>query len=386
MVAARRISATAAAALSLVAISATQGASVVERASAAPGRTELAGLPRVPWEGGATYYRRFPNAHAEGWSKATFFPIGVFLAKPAHARALRQVGINTYVGMERDGTPIATVTSTGMFVLPQRDEWSAAAVGANRRAVGWLVADECEMGLNGCNGNERQSLSIMQSWVAQLRALNDGRFLYANFGNGVLGTFWARNTMRQFVRALDTSSVDKYAYTSPHNAELLADSPHWPRGAAVARSATYGWLAQAHADVPGPEADSSDVGLRRDGEAVPHRAGRPHDHARADRGRGLGCDHERGARHRLLPAQQQRRPVRRTRSSTAGRRCRNRLASVHAKIPAARAGHQHAVVPLGLPQRGRHDAEAGRRVCVRLRVARRRRLDRDEDVQPSPVA
>ena len=198
----------------------------------------------MPWEGGATYYRRFPNAHAEGWSKATFFPIGVFLAKPAHARALRQVGINTYVGMERDGTPIATVTRTGMFVLPQRDEWSAAAVGTNRRAVGWLVADECEMGLNGCNGNERQSLSIMQSWVAQLRALNDGRFLYANFGNGVLGTFWARNTMRQFVRALDTSSVDNYAYTSPHNAELLADSPHWPRGAAVARSATYGWLAR----------------------------------------------------------------------------------------------------------------------------------------------
>jgi hypothetical protein len=155
------------------------------------------------------------------------------------------VGINTFVGVERDGTPLTSVTRTGMFVLPQRDEWSAPAVGANPRAVGWLVGDECEMGLNGCDGGtEYQNLAIMRSWVSQLRSLNDGRFLYTNFGNGVLGTFWARNTMRQFVQALDASSVDKYAYTSPHNAELIAGSPHWPRGAAVARSATYGWLAR----------------------------------------------------------------------------------------------------------------------------------------------
>ena len=40
------------------------------------------------------------------------------------------------------------------------------------------------------------------------------------------------------------SSVDKYAYTSPHNWGLLPTSPHWPKGAPVARSGAYGWLAR----------------------------------------------------------------------------------------------------------------------------------------------
>ena len=95
-------------------------------------------LPRIPWEGGPAYYERFAKARAVGWSKPGFFPISVFLGKPAHARTLRAVGINTYMGAEHDGSSIASITNTGIFVLPQRDEWTIAQVGDNPRAVGWL--------------------------------------------------------------------------------------------------------------------------------------------------------------------------------------------------------------------------------------------------------
>jgi hypothetical protein len=207
-------------------------------------------LPRIPWEGGPEYYARFSKARASGWSSASFFPIAVFYGKPAHARSLRAVGINTYMGAEADGSPLASITRTGMFVLPQRHEWTPSEVGSNAMAVGWHVHDECEMGYSGCVGDEHQRLAQQEAWVRELRSRNDGRFLQANFGNGVLGSFWARSTFHRFVQGVDVSSVDKYAYTSPDIWWLMRSkhhAPHWPRldgsPAPPARSATYGWLA-----------------------------------------------------------------------------------------------------------------------------------------------
>jgi hypothetical protein len=210
--------------------------------TAPPVQPALLDLPRIPWEGGPAYWAQFPKANAAGWDDPSFFPISVFFGKPSHANQLKAVGVNTYMGAEHDGSTLASITNTGMFVLPQR-EWTSAEVGDNPRAVGWHVSDECEMGLDGCDGgDEYTGLAKQKTYVDGLRAKNDGRFLQANFGNGVLRHYWSFNTMDDHVALMDASSVDKYAYTSPNVHWVLSQSPDWISGANPKSAGSYGWL------------------------------------------------------------------------------------------------------------------------------------------------
>lgn len=200
-------------------------------------------LPMERWHGGPAYYSKFPKAAAAGWTNPSFFPISVFFGKPGHAAALKSVGINTYMGAEHDGSAMSTITREGISVLAQA-EWTPAEVGNDSRVVGWHISDECDMGLSGCDqGNgEYGSLEVQRRYANERRALNDGRLLHANFGNGVLGTYWSPNTMDDHISLVDSSSVDKYAYTSPHVRSLLPQSPHWPTGKNPATASAYGWL------------------------------------------------------------------------------------------------------------------------------------------------
>lgn len=208
--------------------------------------TALLNLPRVPWDGGPAYYSQFPIANAAGWDDPSFFPISVFFGKPSHATALKNVGINTYMGAEHDGSPISMMTGQGMYVLAQ-SEWTRAEVGNDGRVVGWHVSDECDMGYSGCtpdwnnDNGEYGRLDVQKKYVSALRAYNDGRFLQANFGNGILRTWWAQNTMDDHVKLVDLTSADKYTYTSPHVWDITQISPDWPQGATVSTAASYGW-------------------------------------------------------------------------------------------------------------------------------------------------
>lgn len=214
-----------------------------------PPATGTLDLPRVAWEGGSAFYEQFPLAKQSGWADPGHFPIAVFFGKPSHAASLAAIGINTYMSAEHDGSTLTSITSQGIDVLAH-DEWTPSEIGNNPRVVGHVSADECDMGYSGCSGpngediGEAGRLSVHQRRVAALRARNDGRFIHSNFGNGVLGTHWAPSTMSSHVQLVDTSSVDKYAYTSPHVQWLLPQSPHWPKGAAPARAGAYGWLAE----------------------------------------------------------------------------------------------------------------------------------------------
>lgn len=207
-----------------------------------PNGPDTLNLPTEPWWGGADYYKQFEKADAAGWDEDTFFPISVFFGKPSHADELAAIGINTYMGAEHDGSPISAMTSAGISVLAQ-GEWSSAEVGDDPRVVGWHVSDECDMGLGGCDSpdGERGSLAIQQRYVDEFRAKDDGRFLQANFGNGVLGSYWSLTTMDDHLALVDTSSVDKYAYTSPHVQDLFRGSPYWPEGEDPASASAYGW-------------------------------------------------------------------------------------------------------------------------------------------------
>lgn len=198
-------------------------------------------LPRIPWEGGPSYWTQFPKARQSGWDQPGFFPISVFLGKPEHASQLKALGINTYMEAEHDGTPLTYITSRGMFVLAQQEEFTPAEVGTNPGVVGWFTSDECEMGYSGCPEEEFASLAQEKEYVAKVDGYNDGRFKQANFGNGILDTWWAPNTMDDHVQLMDAASADKYTYTSPHIWGIVPDSPHWPDGATVRSAASYGW-------------------------------------------------------------------------------------------------------------------------------------------------
>lgn len=199
-------------------------------------------LARVAWEGGSDYWSQFPPAKRAGWDERSFFPISVFMGKPEHASSLADLGINTFLGAEHDGTSLTHITDLGMFVLAQQDEFTPAEVGDDPSVVGWLISDECEMGYSGCpDAPESAKLAQQTKYVNKVRGYADGRFTQANFGNGILRTHWAPRTMPQHVRLMDVSSADKYTYTSPHIWGLVPHSPDWPKGAKVDTAAAYGW-------------------------------------------------------------------------------------------------------------------------------------------------
>lgn len=229
--------------------STTTTSTPVTTTTSPPTGLELA-LPRVPWEGGPGYWANYPKANAAGWTNPNFFPVSVFFSKadPTHVASLKDAGINTYMAVEYEPElfPITNITNEGMFALPGQDAFSYEEVADNPGVVGWFVSDECEMGYGGCSGDQYQLLAQQQVFVNKVRGYNDGRFLHANFGNGILRTHWSTATMNQHVQMMDSASADKYTYTSPHVAGIIDgwhEAPDWPRGMPVARAYSYGWQA-----------------------------------------------------------------------------------------------------------------------------------------------
>lgn len=214
-------------------------------------------LPRIPWEGGPSFWAQFDKASAAGWTDPTYFPISVFLGKadPAHVSSLKDAGINLYMAVEHSPAihPLTNVTDQGLFVMPGIDEWTPAEVGNNPRAVAWFISDELDMGMglntdhdNDGDVDEYDGIAEQRQRVALAQSYNDGRFLHANFGNGILRTFWSPNTMYDHVALMNSSSADKYTYTSPHVIDLIDgmhDAPDWPNGVPVNRAYSYGWQA-----------------------------------------------------------------------------------------------------------------------------------------------
>lgn len=216
-------------------------------------------LPRVPWEGGPSYWAQFAKANAAGWTSPNFFPIAVFLGKDEteYAEAFRDVGINTYMAAQHGTAVIANITSTGMFVMaspdnpytvpPETTNWEVSEIGSDPKVVGWFVCDEPDIGLGGYIGTDDETgwLAALQALTATHRALADGRFMFSNFSQGIFNTFWSANTFDEMVAAVDGCSVDAYAYTRPLVNSIYADSTEWTSlGGTLANSqssAAYGW-------------------------------------------------------------------------------------------------------------------------------------------------
>lgn len=149
--------------------------------------------------------------------------------------------MNVYQNAEHDGSTMKSITDTGMLVIAG-DEWSKAEVGTNPGVVGWDTYDECDMSGLGCSAStDAGRLNQMKQAVAAIRAKNDGRFAWANYSKGILGTYWSPGLMDDFMGAVDGASSDNYTYTNCGLQFEFDRTPGWPKGASVKTSASYGW-------------------------------------------------------------------------------------------------------------------------------------------------
>jgi hypothetical protein len=209
-------------------------------------------FPASPGKADRLITGSFPRADASGWDDPTFFPISVFLgsADPSVVDSYKDAGVNTYLAVthEPDIDPISNITSRGLFAITQfepenrTEDWTSAEVGEDNGVVGWFSTDECEMGYSDClrhtltqaecdtafetNDADRTKLYLdlaecksiaaqnapecspldpakytdmdechefvyQRHLVNQLRAKNDGRFIVANFGNGLARSWWS---------------------------------------------------------------------------------------------------------------------------------------------------------------------------------------------------
>jgi hypothetical protein len=176
---------------------------------------------------------------AAGWTDPGFFPLGVWFEGVENWQRLQALNVNLFVGANHSSADIAAFkalpATAGIYFLMDPSEWTEADLGSNGALVpGWLVADEADMFF-------ADPVNDLARIVQRTRAKNDGRFTYANFGKGALGTFWNPENMPVMVQMVDAASDDLYFFTDPNLPYEAPLSDHWPTGATVRQAASYGW-------------------------------------------------------------------------------------------------------------------------------------------------
>lgn len=167
-------------------------------------------LPRIPWEGGPSYWKQFPKTDAAGWDEPDFFPIIAWFNSVSSNEEVqydKSLGINTYSGMW-EGTPYRLFEDNDVFWIggplnetfgPQSENW-----------VGNFLDDEVDGRFPPEEGRARLQKSVDES-------MGDGRFNYANFTQMVMGTDLPAPDAEAFVNDYtDVVSIDMYWYTIPY--------------------------------------------------------------------------------------------------------------------------------------------------------------------------
>ncbi|MCP2048077.1 UNVERIFIED_ORG: hypothetical protein J3D58_002149 [Paenarthrobacter nicotinovorans] len=173
-----------------------------------PTTDTLANLPRIPWDGGPDYWKKFPKADAAGWDDPSFIPIVVWYGSPGSDAQLKYdkaLGINTYA-QGNPATPSAGITSNGMFTLFSPSD--APADWASQ--VGTLLDDEVDGRFDTASG-----LAHMRSLAAQSDPAKTGRFTYANWTSGILTYDRSMQFSVDFYNTANVNSVDQYFYAVP---------------------------------------------------------------------------------------------------------------------------------------------------------------------------
>jgi hypothetical protein len=177
-------------------------------ATPAPSGATLS-LPRVPWEGGSAYWKKFPATAAAGWDDPSFFPVVVWyngISSNSEAAYDKSVGINTYIGMD-ESTDYNLFKDNGVYWIGGKLA-NTPATGASNW-VGNFMDDEVDGRFTPAEGR------------AHLQAIKDadagsGRFEYANFTQIVMSEYGNQSDAEAYVNNYtDVVSADMYWYTIP---------------------------------------------------------------------------------------------------------------------------------------------------------------------------
>jgi hypothetical protein len=186
----------------------TPGPTITTTPPAPPSGTSLS-LPRIPWEGGSAYWKKFPATDAAGWDDPNFFPVVVWyngISSKAEAAYDKSVGINTYIGMDTS-TDYNLFKDNGVYWIGEKLANTPASGASNW--VGNFMDDEVDGRFTPAEGR------------AKLQAIKDadagsGRFEYANFTQIVISDYGNQADAEAYVNNYtDVVSVDMYWYTIP---------------------------------------------------------------------------------------------------------------------------------------------------------------------------
>jgi hypothetical protein len=175
------------------------------------GATGALNLPRIAWEGGPAYWRKFPVAKAAGWTDPDFFPIAIWydsVSSSVEVQADKSYGINTYIG-EPPSTSYDLFADNKVFILSPLNNSPAGGVAQ----PGLFLVDEPD----GESSSSTIALDNIKKLVAS--SPNNGEFKEINFSATVIDGSDPAANKANFEAMLDSYagpvSVDKYYYTEP---------------------------------------------------------------------------------------------------------------------------------------------------------------------------
>lgn len=166
-------------------------------------------LPRIPWEGGPAYWKKFARADEGGWDDPAFFPIVAWwggFSSDAEVQFDKAAGVNSYVAMS-PGTPFKLFEDNKVYWIG--DKLNDGFKDSSPWWPGHFLDDEVDGRFSPVEG--RQHLKALADQYGQ-----DGRFKYANYTSMVVGTDMKASDAEAYVNDFtDTVSVDMYFYTIP---------------------------------------------------------------------------------------------------------------------------------------------------------------------------
>ncbi len=177
-------------------------------------------LPRVAWEGGSEYWRKFSNA--QRWTDPSFFPIGIWYNQVdtnEQAAWDKAHGINTYAGLW-EGTNFSLLERNDMYWLGGK--MNSTFKDSSPNWPGVFMDDEVDGRFTAAEG--RKLLQGIKD-----RYAGSGKFMFANYTQMVIGQDIPKSDQEAYVNLTDAVSMDQYWYTipfcdwTPYRGTLYAD-------------------------------------------------------------------------------------------------------------------------------------------------------------------
>jgi hypothetical protein len=173
----------------------------------------------------ASPYERWSNGPS---TARDYFPIGVYLQKPANARRYAAIGINLYVGLWQGPTPaqLATLRAANMRAIVSQN--AAGLADRSGTIVGWLQEDEpdnAQPNGRGGFGSPKDPATVVADY-RRLQLADPTRPILLNLGRGVAWDGWHGRRERtnhpedypRYLEGADIASFDIYPGASPEAA------------------------------------------------------------------------------------------------------------------------------------------------------------------------